>query len=119
VYDQTGSLEDTEELSGGKFEDLYEYYRGMFKKVEEEDVIAFEVWRPTGCECVKESICGMVPSSCCADGWVMVQNEYRGSDEEVADLIRLYKKNKVGQEVVERCGSSSTNPCIWPVACVI
>mmetsp|Transcript_35706 Transcript_35706/g.63666 ORF Transcript_35706/g.63666 Transcript_35706/m.63666 type:complete len:269 (-) Transcript_35706:153-959(-) len=69
VYDQTGSLEDTEELSGGKFEDLYEYYRGMFKKVEEEDVIAFE-------------------------------NEYRGSDEEAADLIRLYKKNKGDMPVV-------------------
>ncbi len=33
VYDQTGSLEDSEELAGEKFNDLYEYYRGLFVKV--------------------------------------------------------------------------------------
>lgn len=44
MYDRTGSLEDSEELAGEKFNDLYEYYRSMYKKVEEEDVVQFEVW---------------------------------------------------------------------------
>lgn len=33
VYDSTGSLEDSEDLSGDKFKDLYDYYRTMFKQV--------------------------------------------------------------------------------------
>lgn len=33
MYDQTGSVEDSEELAGEKFYELYEYYRGMFAKV--------------------------------------------------------------------------------------
>ena len=43
VYDQTGSLEDSEELAGDKFNDLYEYYRSMFKEVTEDDIVDFEV----------------------------------------------------------------------------
>jgi DnaJ family protein C protein 9 len=38
VYDQTGSLEDSEGLAGEKFEDLYQYYRNIYKKVSEEDI---------------------------------------------------------------------------------
>lgn len=33
MYDRTGSVEDSEELAGGKFNDLYDYYRGMFAQV--------------------------------------------------------------------------------------
>lgn len=33
VYDQTGSVEDSEELAGQQFNDLYNYYRSMFAKV--------------------------------------------------------------------------------------
>ncbi len=33
VYDQTGSVADSEELAGDKFNDLYDYYRGLYKKV--------------------------------------------------------------------------------------
>jgi hypothetical protein len=33
VYDQTGSVEDSEELAGDKFNELYEFYRGLFVKV--------------------------------------------------------------------------------------
>jgi len=69
VYDQTGSLEDSEELSGGKFDDLYDYYRTMYKKVTEDDVLAFE-------------------------------NEYRGSQEEAGDLLRLYREHKGNMPVV-------------------
>lgn len=38
TYDQTGSLEDSEALSGEQFESLYEYYRNIYKKVSEEDI---------------------------------------------------------------------------------
>ena len=38
VYDQTGSLEHSEGLAGEKFEDLYQYYRNIYKKVSEEDI---------------------------------------------------------------------------------
>ena len=40
VYDETGRIDDAE-LSGDKFDSLYEYYRGVFRKVTEEDVDAF------------------------------------------------------------------------------
>ena len=33
VYDQTGSLEDSDELAGEQFESLYKYYRGLYRKV--------------------------------------------------------------------------------------
>lgn len=38
VYDRTGSLADTEELSGDAFDDLYSYYRTMFPKVTDDDI---------------------------------------------------------------------------------
>ena len=40
VYDETGRVDDAE-LSGDKFDSLYEYYRGVYRKVTEEDVDAF------------------------------------------------------------------------------
>ena len=40
VYDETGRIDDAE-LSGDKFDSLYEYYRGVYRKVTEEDVDAF------------------------------------------------------------------------------
>jgi len=40
VYDETGRIDDAE-LSGDKFDSLYEYYRGIYRKVTEEDVDAF------------------------------------------------------------------------------
>jgi hypothetical protein len=42
VYDQTGSLSDSEELSGEAFTDLYNYYRSMFPVVTEEDIDEFQ-----------------------------------------------------------------------------
>lgn len=33
VYDQTGSLEDSDELAGEQFDSLYKYYRGLYRKV--------------------------------------------------------------------------------------
>jgi hypothetical protein len=33
VYDQTGSVDDAEELAGDKFNDLYNYYRSIYVKV--------------------------------------------------------------------------------------
>ena len=40
VYDETGRIDDAE-LSGDKFDSLYEYYRNVYRKVTEEDVDAF------------------------------------------------------------------------------
>ncbi len=33
VYDQTGSLDDSDELAGEQFDSLYKYYRGVYRKV--------------------------------------------------------------------------------------
>ena len=33
MYDQTGSVDDAEELAGDKFNDLYNYYRSLYVKV--------------------------------------------------------------------------------------
>ena len=41
VYDQTGDLSDAEELSGQNFEDLYSYYRDLYRKVTEADIEQF------------------------------------------------------------------------------
>ncbi|KAL4441248.1 hypothetical protein ABPG77_011485 [Micractinium sp. CCAP 211/92] len=41
VYDQTGSIEDSEELAGEEFNRLYEFYRSMYAPVTEEDLHAF------------------------------------------------------------------------------
>ena len=44
-YDETGSLEDSDgmtDLGGKDFDELYGYYRGMFARVTEEDIAAFE-----------------------------------------------------------------------------
>ena len=41
VYDETGRVDDADGLGGEKFNDLYEYYRGIYRKVTEEDVDAF------------------------------------------------------------------------------
>ena len=43
VYEKTGSLEDSEELAGDKFNDLYEFYRSMYKEVTEDGIVNFEV----------------------------------------------------------------------------
>eukprot|EP00891_Asterochloris_glomerata_P008559 jgi/Astpho2/8559/fgenesh1_pg.00125_%23_49_t len=68
LYDQTGSLQDSEELAGEQYEELYKYYRGIYKKeplvsvvvqVTEEDILSFEA-------------------------------EYCGSTEEQQDLLRHY-----------------------------
>ena len=40
VYDETGRTEDAE-LSGDSFKNLYEYYRGVYRVVTEDDVDAF------------------------------------------------------------------------------
>ena len=42
VYDETGSMEDSEDLAGEKFDQLYKYYRTVFRKVTEDDISAFE-----------------------------------------------------------------------------
>lgn len=41
VYDQTGSIEDSEELAGEQFNALYEFYRSMYAPVTEDDLHAF------------------------------------------------------------------------------
>lgn len=41
VYDQTGDLTDAEELTGESFDDLYKYYRDLYKEVTEADIDRF------------------------------------------------------------------------------
>ena len=33
VYDQTGSLDDSDDLAGEQFDSLYKYYRTLYRKV--------------------------------------------------------------------------------------
>ena len=40
IYDQTGNLEDSEELNSNNLNELYEYYQA---KLTEEDLVKFEV----------------------------------------------------------------------------
>lgn len=42
AYDQTGSLEGSEELAAGDFQSLYEYYRTIYKRINTEDIEALE-----------------------------------------------------------------------------
>jgi DnaJ family protein C protein 9 len=41
VYDRTGSLDDTEQLSGEQFDSLYNFYRSMYVPVTEQDIDDF------------------------------------------------------------------------------
>lgn len=41
VYDRTGSLEDTEQLSGEQFDNLYNFYRSLYAPVTEQDIDDF------------------------------------------------------------------------------
>jgi DnaJ family protein C protein 9 len=43
VYDRTGSLEDSEQLSGDQFDSLYAFYRDMYTPVTEADLDAFHL----------------------------------------------------------------------------
>ena len=43
VYDETGRFDDADGLSDEKFNSLYEYYRGIYKQVTEEDIESFEL----------------------------------------------------------------------------
>ena len=42
IYDQTGSLDDSEELTSEQFNNLYNYYKSQFAPVTEESIAAFE-----------------------------------------------------------------------------
>lgn len=42
-YDQTGSVEDTEALTGDQFDSLYDYYRNIYKKVSEDEINEIEM----------------------------------------------------------------------------
>lgn len=41
VYNQTGSLNDSEQLAGEDFDNLYKYYRSLYKEVTEDDIDEF------------------------------------------------------------------------------
>lgn len=41
VYDQTGSLNDSEQLAGEDFDNLYNYFRNIYKEVTEDDIDGF------------------------------------------------------------------------------
>ena len=41
MYDQTGSLSDSEGLAGEDFDNLYQYFRGLYKEVTEADIEDF------------------------------------------------------------------------------
>ena len=44
VYDETGIYGD-DVLGGAKFEDLKEYFQGLYKRVTEDDIVDFTVGR--------------------------------------------------------------------------
>jgi DnaJ family protein C protein 9 len=50
VYDRTGSLEDTEQLSGEQFDNLYNFYRSMYAPVTEQDIDDFGITYKGGTE---------------------------------------------------------------------
>ena len=39
MYDQTGSLEDSDDLAGEQFDSLYKYYRTLYRKVRAEPCV--------------------------------------------------------------------------------
>lgn len=39
MYDQTGSLEDSDDLAGERFDSLYKYYRALYRKVSVESCV--------------------------------------------------------------------------------
>lgn len=41
MYDQTGSLDDSEQLAGEDFDNLYNYFRNIYKEVTEDDIDGF------------------------------------------------------------------------------
>lgn len=41
IYDETGSLQDSEELAGSEFDELYRFYRGLYRSIDEEDIEKF------------------------------------------------------------------------------
>ncbi len=41
VYDQTGSLEDSEDLAGENWDNLTAYFRSLYKEVTEDDIEGF------------------------------------------------------------------------------
>lgn len=50
IYDRTGSLEDTEALSGEQFDSLYNFYRSVYAPVSEADIDAFATGYRGGAE---------------------------------------------------------------------
>lgn len=71
VYDQTGSVEDSEELAGEKFNELYEYYRGLFVKVGRPGLPALYKLHKAllscgdSCQCASPSLRGARPLQHC------------------------------------------------------
>lgn len=52
-YDQTGSLDDSEQMSGQDFDSLYDFYRSVYAKVSEEDIdAAFRKYRGSDDEAI-------------------------------------------------------------------
>jgi hypothetical protein len=41
IYDETGSLQDSEDLAGSEFDELYKFYRGMYRTVDENEIDTF------------------------------------------------------------------------------
>ena len=71
-YDQTGSLEEADELNSQSFHDLYSFYRDLYKKVSTEDINSFSA-------------------------------QYRGSEEETADLIKHFQRCNGNMSQVHFC----------------
>lgn len=42
VYDDTGATDDAEGLNTNSFDELYQFYRGLYKEVTAEDIDSFE-----------------------------------------------------------------------------
>lgn len=112
MYDLTGSVEDSEELAGGAFGELYNYYRSIFKEVSGLKSGLKSVWAQA-----RRSLAGS--SSCCCrpvdptppplpasstinqptkqvteDDVESFHESFRGSEEERGEVLQYYQRFK-------------------------
>lgn len=94
-YDQTGSLEDCEQVTGQDFDSLYEFYRSVYAKVSVEDIdAAYRKYR--GSDEEMRDLCGLFSAH---GGRMSVVFEHQICSEESVDCHRF--KDIIDAAVVE------------------
>ena len=106
LYDETGSLEDSEQLGGEAFNNLYEYYRTMYPKVGAAlpqvcgaaavlyccSVLTARSDYSKALLCRFMTCNRIMSMQVTEDDIEKYHQEYRGSEEERADLLQLYER---------------------------